>query len=187
MTSDQAPPSVTIRTAHPEDAAAVAALHAESWRRHYRGSLSDAYLDGPIEAERKAVWTQRLDHPRADQVVLLAVAADVLAGFVCLFLDHETLHASLIDNLHVDVEWQRRGLGRRLLKEAGDVMLHALPRRPATLYVLEANAAARRFYDRIGGVVVEQGRKTEPDGSEVAVLRYAWPTPSALIEGTSAA
>lgn len=63
-------------------------------------------------------------------------------------------------------------------------MLHAVPRRPVYLFVLEANHDARRFYDRIGGDVAEQGRHTEPDGSEVAVLRYVWADPAAVITGT---
>jgi hypothetical protein len=39
-------PTVRIRVADSSDAPAIAALHAESWRRHYRGAYSDAFLDG---------------------------------------------------------------------------------------------------------------------------------------------
>jgi hypothetical protein len=41
------------------DADAIAVLHAESWRRAYRGHLSDAYLDGPIFKDRTSVWRGR--------------------------------------------------------------------------------------------------------------------------------
>jgi ribosomal protein S18 acetylase RimI-like enzyme len=180
-------PSATIRPARIEDADAIASLHAASWRAHYRGSLSDAYLDGPIEAERQAVWAQRLYHPREGQVVLLAEMDSALIGFVCLFLDHDRDFGTMIDNLHVAVGHKGCGIGRLLMNHAAQSMLHALPRRPAYLYVLELNHAARRFYDRIGGIAAERGRKTEPDGSDVAVLRYVWLTPAALMAGTSAA
>jgi hypothetical protein len=33
-----------LRTATSADAVAVAALHADSWRRHYRGVYRDEYL-----------------------------------------------------------------------------------------------------------------------------------------------
>ncbi len=33
-----------FRLASPADAKAVADLHADSWRRHYRGAYSDAFL-----------------------------------------------------------------------------------------------------------------------------------------------
>src|SRR6266545_1171398 len=49
-----------FRLASPADAKAVADLHADSWRRHYRGAYSDAFLDGDVVADRLAVWTARL-------------------------------------------------------------------------------------------------------------------------------
>ena len=33
------------------DANAIAALHADSWRRHYRGAYSDAFLDGDVAGQ----------------------------------------------------------------------------------------------------------------------------------------
>ena len=52
------------RPATPDDAAAIAKLHADSWRVAYRGMLSDEYLNGPVFDERLAVWTQFLqEHP----------------------------------------------------------------------------------------------------------------------------
>jgi len=51
---------VQFRPARPSDADAVAALHADSWRRHYRGAYSDAFLDGDVYAERLVVWSSRL-------------------------------------------------------------------------------------------------------------------------------
>jgi ribosomal protein S18 acetylase RimI-like enzyme len=176
-----APREVTMRPARAADAARVAALHAASWRAHYRGSMSDQYLDGPVEAERAAVWKQRLESPRGGQVVLLAEEGDELVGFVCVFLDHDRTFGSFIDNLHVSAHRKGAGIGRTLMRQAGEAMLHAIPQRPAYLYVLEGNHAARAFYERIGGRVVEQGRHVEPDGSEVAVLRFVWDNAGALI------
>ncbi len=47
--------SFRLRHAGPEDAEQVAALHADSWRRHYRGAYADSYLDGDVVAERMQV------------------------------------------------------------------------------------------------------------------------------------
>lgn len=175
---------ITVRPAHEGDAIRVGALHAASWRAHYRGSLTDAYLDGPVDEERAAVWAQRLGHPRAGQVVLLA-EDDELAGFVCVFLDHDRIFGSFIDNLHVAVTRKGQGIGRQLMREAAEAMHHAVPRRPAYLFVLEVNAAARGFYERIGGRGVEHLRHQEPDGSQVAAMRYVWDSAAALIAGTA--
>lgn len=37
------------RPANYSDASGVAALHAENWRRAYRGNFRDEYLDGDIQ------------------------------------------------------------------------------------------------------------------------------------------
>ncbi len=51
---------VRYREATAEDALAVATLHAESWRTHYRGAYRDEYLDGPVLEERTGVWSERV-------------------------------------------------------------------------------------------------------------------------------
>jgi hypothetical protein len=42
------------------------------------------------------------------------------------------------------------------------------------LWVLAATSAARHFYERYGGGLVEQAVKAMPDGSTPTVCRYLW-------------
>src|SRR5437763_12653857 len=63
-----------FRLAGPADAAAVARLHAESWRRHYRGAYADAFLDGDVEADRRNEWSRRLQEPDRRPTVGCTVA-----------------------------------------------------------------------------------------------------------------
>jgi GNAT superfamily N-acetyltransferase len=60
------------------------------------------------------------------------------AGFIATIGDH-------IDQLFVDPDMQRQGIGSTLLAAA----LRRIPGR-ATLHVFEANAPARAMYDRMG-------------------------------------
>ena len=46
------PNMLRFREATRADAMAVARLHAESWRVHYRGAYRDAYLDGDVVEDR---------------------------------------------------------------------------------------------------------------------------------------
>lgn len=39
---------LVFRPARATDSEAIAVLHADSWRRHYRGAYSDAFLDGDV-------------------------------------------------------------------------------------------------------------------------------------------
>ena len=63
---------VELRDATAHDSEAVAALHADSWRRNYRGAFPDAYLDGEVFADRRAVWTERLREAAADAFTVVA-------------------------------------------------------------------------------------------------------------------
>ena len=68
---------LTLREATDHDAAAIARLHADSWRSAYRGMLSDEYLDHRVHLERTALWQQRFSE-RAQKpfFVILAEAEE---------------------------------------------------------------------------------------------------------------
>lgn len=175
-----------LRVATVDDAERVAALHAISWRSAYRGSFSDAYLDGPVEAERRSFWRERFEHPRAGFWTVLAEEADgVLQGFLCLLADHDPHWGTLIDNLHARPDRKGRGLGRALMRAAADHLIHALPRRPVHLDVLECNEPAQAFYRRLGGVRGDRFVTETSDGGRQSVFRFAWPSPAALAEGAA--
>src|SRR5687768_12078015 len=78
-------PDYTLREANAGDAEAIAALHTDSWRRTYRGMMSDAFLDGGALDDRRRVWRERLGTPDADRLVVVADAGGRIAGFVCVF------------------------------------------------------------------------------------------------------
>jgi len=71
------------------DADRIALLHAESWRRTYRGSYRDEFLDSDVVTNRLEVWRSRLAQDRKDQFVYLAEADSRLLGFVCVFANED--------------------------------------------------------------------------------------------------
>ena len=87
---------VEIRPTQATDAPAIAKLHANCWRRHYRRSYSDHYLDGDLDADRLAVWTERLNRP-ARTFTLLAEHKDHPVGFVHVVLDADSTWGALVD------------------------------------------------------------------------------------------
>lgn len=177
---------VVLRRAGVGDAEPVARLHADSWRRHYRGAYSDAYLDGGVERERLEVWTERLSSDDARTVTILAEDGSCLAGFVHLVFDGDACDGTLIDNLHVAFDRKRAGIGTRLLAEAAATVVG---RRPAGLYlwVLEQNAPAQAFYRARGGTCTGRRQVRPPGGvpgrlqGAPAALRYAWAQPATLL------
>ena len=165
---------ITIRPIVAADAAAVADLHATSWRSAYRGMLRDEYLDGDISAERRRAWATRLDAPIDTNYGFLAEAEAGPVGFVFLLGGFDNTWGTLVDNLHVLPAHKGRGVGRQLLEAAAIETRLRSPDERVHLFVYEANVAARRFYASIGGREVERGTVDAPGGGSQIHLRVAW-------------
>ena len=164
------------------DAEAIATLHAESWRRHYRGAYSDAFLDGDVQADRVALWTARLREPDGRSQTILAEDGDRLLAFAHTVFDADPVWGALLDNLHVIGEAKRRGIGSRLLSLSARGVLERGT--GMYLWVLEQNLDARAFYTARGGRCVERAPVPPPggiasrlNGSPVG-LRFAWTNPA---------
>jgi predicted N-acetyltransferase YhbS len=174
-----------IRLAGRSDAEAIAALHADSWRRHYRGAYSDAFLDGDVDSDRAAVWTERLRKPDRRSQTIVAEDGDRLVGFAHTVFEADPVWGALLDNLHVVYGEKRRGIGSRLLAMTSRAVIE----RGTGLYlwVLEQNADARSFYAARGAVCVERAPVPSPggvagrlNGAPIA-LRYAWADPAVAL------
>lgn len=166
---------IEYRAAGRSDADAIALLHTRSWRENYRGSFSDAFLDGEIPEERIRVWRARLADPPANQFVQLAFDAADLVGFVCAYGAVDSSWGSFIDNLHVARAARRRGVATSLMGQAGAWLGSRYPDRGVYLFVLETNTSARRFYERLGGHNGGVSTMETHGGAIVQSCRYVWP------------
>jgi ribosomal protein S18 acetylase RimI-like enzyme len=166
---------IEYRPAEPSDAEAIAQLHARSWRENYRGAFHDAFLDGDLPQERLRVWRQRLDHPPENQLVQLAVDDTNLVGFVCAYRAHDPQWGSFVDNLHVARAFKRYGIGSTLMRQTGAWLATLHPELGVYLLVLEANASARRFYERLGARNAGVSTMETHGGAMLRSCRYTWP------------
>lgn len=167
--------SVTLRRAGPGDWAAVAAIHAASWRSAYRGIYPDSYLDDQAPEERRSFWRAALAEmdPELDAVFLAEDEAGEAVGFACLLRKAEAA-GPLLDNLHVLPERKGEGIGRRLIRAAAAWLVAKQPGAALQLGVWKDNAAARRFYARLGGQEVEEYEAATEGGGTAPQVRVRW-------------
>jgi len=164
-----------FRHATGNDAESIASLHTASWRDSYRGILPESYLGGQIVDERSNLWKSRFSSLRPERfLVVLAESAVELVGFACVLLDKDPRWGACLDNLHVLPGWRSQGVGRMLFGRATEWVISAEPGWPIHLWVFEANFRARRFYDALGGEVVEHHKKELLKGIWVSSVLYVW-------------
>lgn len=172
--------TLLIRDARPADEAAVAALHARSWRSSYRGLLPDDYLDHEVVQDRAERWSRRFAEPEG-AITLVAEEAGEMVGFAHTVIDLDDEWGSLLDNLHAHPDRRGVGIGRRLLLATAERLLQVAQHQALHLWVLEGNQDARSFYEVLGGEL-RGSRVEELGGDEQTVVRYVWPSVGALAE-----
>jgi len=177
--------SLRFRSAGVDDAEQVALLHADSWRRHYRGAYADSFLDGDIEGDRRSVWSARLAVP-VDAATILAEHDGELVGFVHVAFDDDPRWGSLVDNLHVLHSRRRAGVGTQLLGRAARAVTERATGNAMYLWVLQQNTDAQHFYRASGADCVETATVPPPGGDPSRLndtpqcLRMAWSDVSRL-------
>src|SRR5262245_19466764 len=176
--------AVRCRPAGARDVEAIAGLHADSWRRNYRGAYLDSYLDGDVLTDRLAVWRERVTRPEASFRTIVAELDGAFAGVAHTKLDDDPTWGALLDNLHVVHVLKGQGIGTQLMAATARAVLDSTPDAGLYLWVLDVNAAAQVFYAARGGV--EAGREMRgpfPGGGTALARRIAWPDPSTLLLG----
>jgi ribosomal protein S18 acetylase RimI-like enzyme len=116
VTSVMARP-VLIRPARIADAAAIGAVHVQTWRAAYEGIVATTFLTTLSAQTRAAQWQQTLVQPRAGLIVLVAETGDRdIVGFVAAGPERsgDPGHAGEIYALYVLPSQQRSGIGHSL-------------------------------------------------------------------------
>jgi L-amino acid N-acyltransferase YncA len=164
---------VHVRRARPEDAAAIARVHTEAWQAAYEHVFGAERLATIDVAEREQRWRARLEAPE-DAVVLVSEQEGAVTGFAVFGAsrDEDTDAADgEVHGIYVHPSRWGAGEGRALLAAALDG-LRARGFRDATLWVLDDNPRARRFYEREGWRLVDGKKHDTFFDIEITELRY---------------
>jgi len=144
---------VTLRPATAADAARLTEIHLTS------RAAAMPWLATPHDAQETAAWMAGV--VLVEDTVLVDEEGGEVRGFAAL-------HDDRLEQLYVDPARQGRGVGSRLLAAA-----QALRPGGLELFVFTRNAGARRFYERAGFVLVEQGDGSGNEEREPDCL-YRW-------------
>src|SRR5215471_3284597 len=139
---------LTLREATMADLRALAELHVRTFNETHVGPFGS----GPTYATREWQWREKLLEIDATHFVLvLETPAKQLVGFIwCHPTTDNPKWAARLNKIYLLREYQRRGLGTRLVSAAVDRLLtHGLT--SMALFTEPDNEPACNFYERLGG------------------------------------
>ncbi|MGI8617199.1 MAG: GNAT family N-acetyltransferase [Actinomycetota bacterium] len=146
------PATALVRTARPEDARPVAEVHVASWRHTYRGLLPDDYLERLSVDDGEAMWLGAFVDPEPKSGAFVAEVDGRIVGFASFGPSRDEdvpERTGEVPAIYVHPAVLATGVGRELF-EAATLALRDAGFAMATLWVLEANVLARRFYEKAG-------------------------------------
>ena len=147
-------PEVNVRAAADSDASSIAGLHVRSFQSAYSGLIPENRLRTLDVSARSGIWASRIAgaHDLA-RYILIAEVTERLVGFIYYGpspdADDDPTEVGHVFSIHVDPAVTARGTGTNLIGHAVTSMART-GFMEATLWVVEANPAARRFYRRLG-------------------------------------
>jgi ribosomal protein S18 acetylase RimI-like enzyme len=166
--------TVQIREATPKDAESIASIHVLSWRWAYRGQLSDEYLDSLRVEDRVLQHRHSLEGQRPDWRTWVIEDEDSVAGFVVTGSSEDAdadAKTGEVYAIYLQPERVGTGLGGRLFEHAVDD-LRQRGFASATLWVLETNERARRFYELAGWKTDGSTAAERVDSDMRSTVRY---------------
>ncbi|MGH7202259.1 MAG: GNAT family N-acetyltransferase, partial [Planctomycetaceae bacterium] len=167
-----AQPQAIIRPATPADAVPLAEVHIAAWQAAYRGLMPDDMLDRLDVQQRARAWQQVL--AEGASTTLICERGGQFAGFATFGPtrdeDDDPRQVGEIQAIYVRPSCWRQGIGEALCRAAmEDIIGQGV--REVTLWVLERNHPARRFYEA-QGFRPDGGIKSECYGEPLSVVRY---------------
>lgn len=162
---------MVLRLSEPGDADSIARVHVLSWQWAYRGLMPDEHLDSlsiEQQAAARRTWMERGNRP------IVALVDGEVVGFCDQgrARDHDASPATgEVQAIYLLPEVAGRGVGLALWRAALKALRQAQFEH-VTVWVLDGNARARRFYERAG--MVEDGavKVDERHGFPLREVRY---------------
>jgi ribosomal protein S18 acetylase RimI-like enzyme len=163
--------ALSVRTARPDDAAALARIYIDSWQDTYAGVISHALLSAMSHKSHTARWQAAIKGPGT---VLVAEDARLGAIGLCSLgaaRDGGAGFDGEIYTLYVDPAFQGRGTGRALLTGAFESFKDRNLR--SCLIWAHARNNACFFYEAMGGRRVAT-RTTRLMGELTPEVGFGW-------------
>lgn len=171
----------SIRRATFEDAEMIATIHVKSWKSTYNELLDEEDLSNITYENRRVLWETILKMEKSGTCTFVISDEKQMVGFVSGGPERTKRfdYDSEIYNIYLLDEFQKKGLGARLLNAFSKEML-GIGYNSILVWVIKQNPSSR-FYERYKAELVGEEIITIGDG-RYQETAYGWKDINALLE-----
>ena len=163
---------ILIRKAKYDDIEQMADININDWKKVYKGIISQKILDNLNREERIQKWQQSFNFEKT----IVAEQNGVVLGY-CRYEDNVVHDENDIDSeiiaIYVDYERIGKGIGRKLVEHVIDIFKKQ-KKNKMVIWCLEENLNARKFYEKMGGKLIENQKYFEKDEGKYKEVGYVY-------------
>ena len=163
---------IMIREATLKDSLAIAEVHIASWKSSYIGQVPQEYLDSLLVETRAKAWQNELNE--LNHKTLVAEVSGKIVGFSNFGISRDDDSDSVTGELYaiyITEANKRKGIGSQLWLKTLEYFIQ-MNFQKVTLWVLDSNLNARRYYERIGFELDSLEKRDKIGEKDVVELRY---------------
>ena len=163
---------ILIRKVKYEDIEQIVDINIKDWKKAYKGIIDDTILDNLNRNEKIEKWRK---HYNIGHVIVAVKNGNVL-GY-CRYDDNAIYENANIDSeiiaIYVDYDMLGNGIGRKLI----EYVLNDLKnknKKKMVIWCLEKNENARKFYEKMGGKLLDDEKYFEKEGKKYKEVGYMY-------------
>ena len=164
--------NMTLRTATIHDTKDIARIHVDTWKQAYQGIVPKKYLASLSKEIHEKKWEHTLTNSPAGTLVILSENSYIV-GWASTgpSRDDDNRNVGELYAIYLDHQHWGQGIGKKLMESSISKLLKN-GFKNITIWVLEANIRARRFYEKLGFVYDGTNKIINIGGEELSEIRY---------------
>lgn len=163
---------IFIRRVKKEDIEQIVDINIKDWKKQYKGIIDDDILDNLNKDEKINKWKKHYDIGN----VIVAEQDEVVVGY-CRYDDNLHYENNDIDSeiiaLYVDYDKIGNGIGSKIV----EYVMNDLKRKNKNkmiIWCLEKNQKSRKFYEKMGGKLINNEKYFEVEGKKYKEVGYVY-------------
>lgn len=163
---------LVIRKVKYEDIEQIVDINIKDWKKIYKGIIDDEILNNLNREEKIKKWRKYYNIGN----VVVAEEKGIILGY-CRYDDNAFYDNTDIDSeiiaIYVDCDKLENGIGKKLFEYVKKDLKNK-NKNKMVIWCLEKNQNARKFYEKMGGILISDEKYFEKEGKKYKEVGYVY-------------